>query len=84
MKKGEWAAEAIVGARFTCQVVPRARRNAVSRGEAGIRIEVTAPAEGGKANAAVGEALAHALGVAKTRLRLIKGATAREKVFELE
>ena len=40
--------------------------------------------EGGKANAAVQKLLAKALGIAKSRLVLVRGATARDKVFRVE
>jgi uncharacterized protein YggU (UPF0235/DUF167 family) len=40
--------------------------------------------EDGRANKAVSELLAEALGVAKTRLTLVRGATSREKVFRLD
>jgi len=40
--------------------------------------------ENGKANAAVQKLLARALGIAKSRLILIRGHTAREKVFQVD
>ncbi len=84
MQKGEWAEMAQAGAEFAVKVTPRARRAGMSRDENGIRIAVTAPPEDGRATAAVAEALAHALGVAKTRLVLLRGTTSRDKVFRLE
>lgn len=45
---------------------------------------VTAVPEDGRANRAVQDLLAEALGVAKTRLVLLRGATARDKVFRLD
>lgn len=84
MQKGEWAELAAPGAEFACRVTPRARRAAIARAGAVIKVSVTAPPEDGRANAAVAEALAHALGVAKTRLTLIRGATARDKLFQLD
>jgi uncharacterized protein YggU (UPF0235/DUF167 family) len=65
-------------------VTPRARREEIVRDGAGFRAAVFAPPEDGKANAAVQALLAHALGVAKSRLVLVRGATSREKVFRLE
>jgi uncharacterized protein YggU (UPF0235/DUF167 family) len=54
-------------------------------GEGGvILIAVRARPEGGKASEAARDALAEALGIAKTRLRLVRGATARAKLFEIE
>lgn len=84
MQKGEWANLAVTGAEFAVKVTPRARRSAISRDGAVIRIAVTPAPEDGKATAAVAEALAHALGVAKTRLVLLRGAASRDKVFRLD
>ena len=84
MKKGEHAAWAIPGTEFAVRVPPRARQPGVSLTDGHWRINVTAAPEDGKANAAVAEALAHALGVAKGRLTLLRGATSRDKVFRLD
>ncbi|WP_415182405.1 DUF167 domain-containing protein [Phaeovulum sp.] len=72
------------GAEIAVRVTPKASRNAVLAGEEGLRVYVTVVPEDGKANAAVVKLLAKALGVAKTRLVLIRGATSRDKVFRLE
>lgn len=75
---------ALPGAEIAVRVTPKASRNAVVAGEDGvIRIYVTAVPEGGKANAAVVKLLAGALGVPKSRLDLIRGAAARDKVFRI-
>jgi uncharacterized protein YggU (UPF0235/DUF167 family) len=71
------------GAEFAVRVTPNARRAGVEPGDP-IRISVTETPEAGRATAAAQEALARALGVAKTRLTLIRGATARDKLFRLE
>lgn len=84
MKKGDHAALARPGAEFAVRVTPRARQAAVTLEDGHWRISVTAAPEDGKANAAVIEVLAHALGVAKTRLTLLRGAAARDKLFRLE
>jgi uncharacterized protein YggU (UPF0235/DUF167 family) len=84
MQKGAWAELAITGAEFPCRVTPRARKTGIERDGATIRVAVSAPPEDGRANAAVAEALAHALGVAKTRLTLLRGATSRDKLFRLD
>ena len=84
MKRGDWADLAVPGAEFRLRVTPGARRTALERGEGVIRAHVTAAPEDGKANAAVAELLAEALGVAKSRLVLTRGATARDKVFPLD
>lgn len=75
---------ALPGAEIAVRVTPKASRNAVVAGEDGvIRIYVTVVPEGGKANAAVVKLLAGALGVPKSRLDLIRGAAARDKVFRI-
>ena len=65
-------------------MTPRASRNQLTFGEGQLRVQVTAVPEDGRANKAVVELLAEALGVAKSRLTLIRGATARDKVFRLD
>ena len=85
MKKGDFANLAIEGAEFAVKATPRARKPGVRRDDDGVfHIAVSAPADEGRANAEVTEALAMALGVAKTRLTLVRGATAREKQFRLD
>ena len=75
---------AIPGAEFSCKVTPRARRSSISREEGVIKISVTAAPEDGRATAVVAKTLAHALGVAKSRLTLLRGAISRDKVFRLD
>ncbi|WP_199260054.1 DUF167 domain-containing protein [Paracoccus binzhouensis] len=72
------------GAEIAVRVTPRASRNAVILDGEAIRVTVTAVPEDGKANAAVVKLLAKALGVAKSRLVLLRGATARDKLFRLD
>lgn len=84
MQKGAWAEMAVVGAEFALRVTPRARREEITRDESGLKATVFAPPEDGKANDAVQTLLAHALGVAKSRLVLLRGATSRDKLFKLE
>lgn len=72
------------GATFALRVTPRARRNTISVEDGAIRVQVTAVPEDGKANAAVVKLLADSLGVAKSRLVLVRGATSRDKVFRLD
>ena len=84
MSKGEWSDKAVTGAQFHCRVTPRARRDAITDTGGVIKVAVIAPPEDGRANAAAAQLLAHALGVAKTRLTLLRGATLRDKVFRLD
>jgi uncharacterized protein YggU (UPF0235/DUF167 family) len=71
------------GARIAVRVTPNARREALEAGPP-IRIAVTVVPEDGRATAAAQALLARALGVAKTRLSLVQGAKARDKVFRLD
>lgn len=71
------------GAEIAVRVTPRASRNALEEGPAGLRAYVTVVPEGGKANAAVLALLAAALGVSGASLALIRGNTARDKVFRI-
>lgn len=72
------------GAEFELRVTPKASRNALRVEDGVMRAYVTVVPEDGRANKAVTELLALALGVAKTRLTLLRGATSRDKVFRLE
>ena len=67
------------------RVQPRARRNEVVgwQGDA-LRVRVTAPPADGLANRAVTNLLAGALGVAASRIALVRGAASRDKLFRVE
>jgi uncharacterized protein YggU (UPF0235/DUF167 family) len=47
-------------------------------------VRVTAPPDGGRANEAVIALLAGALGVAKSRINIVRGMASREKVVMIE
>jgi len=73
------------GAEIALRVTPKASRNQIALAEDGtLRAYVTVVPEDGKANAAVVKMLAKALGIAKSRLTLIRGQTARDKVFRID
>ena len=75
---------ATTGTRFTVRVTPKASRNRIVLDEDGmIRVYVTTVPEGGKATAAVVKLLAKAIGVAKSDLTLVRGATERTKVCQV-
>ena len=84
MEKGTFAQFAKPGAEITVRVTPKAARNVVLPDGPGLRVNVTTVPEGGKATKAVIKLLARALGVAPTRLTLVRGATSRDKVFRLD
>ena len=69
--------------RLVLRVTPGARVEGVELGEGLVQIKVRAKPEGGKANDAVLELLARALGVATSRLHLLRGATGRDKQVQI-
>lgn len=74
--------------RFAVRVKPNARRTSVGgrwdgQGGPALVVAVAAPAVGGKANAAVLQALAAAFGVRRSRLGIVSGERGRDKVVEL-
>lgn len=84
MEKGAWADMAIAGAQFAVRVTPNARANGIGIVAGVIKISTTVLPEDGRATAAAAAQLARALGVAKSRLTLLRGAAARDKVFVLD
>ena len=70
------------------KAAPKSSRNAVlgamdtPQGRA-LKVAVTAPADRGKANAAVIDLIAHAFGVAKSAVTVIAGATDRSKLLRV-
>lgn len=75
-----WAQPAAGGTRLTLRVVPRADRDAVQgvQGDA-LKIRLRAPPVDNKANAALIEFLAERLALPRSRIRLLSGATGRNK-----
>lgn len=71
--------------RLALRVTPGARSESVQIGEDGrLLVKVRAKPESGKANEAVLEILAEALGLATSRLHLLRGATGRDKQVSVE
>jgi uncharacterized protein YggU (UPF0235/DUF167 family) len=66
------------------QVTPRAGRTEVTASGRVVLIRVKAPAVEGRATDEARHALAAALGIAPSRVRLRTGARARHKLFELD
>jgi uncharacterized protein YggU (UPF0235/DUF167 family) len=68
----------------TVKVHPRAKRQHVEKhGENSYEVWTTAAPDRGEANEAVRKLLADAVGTSPSRLTLVRGATARVKLFEL-
>lgn len=70
--------------RIQLKVVPRAKEPGVEQLADGTwRVAVAAPAEGGKANAAVIEALARHFDMPKAAVRIVRGLASRRKEAEI-
>lgn len=69
--------------RLAVRVTPGARVELLEIVEDRLLLKTRTKPEDGKANAAVLELLAAALGVARSRLQLLRGATGRDKLVQL-
>ena len=71
--------------KLTVRVQPGASKDEVlGFAEGVLRVKVAAPPVRGRANAALLELLSGLLGVSKSRLSIVKGATSRTKVIAIE
>ena len=66
------------------RVQPRANRNAIDVDGDKVTVRVTEVPEGGKANDAVVALLAKRLGVAKSRIGIVRGHRSRDKTLHIE
>jgi uncharacterized protein YggU (UPF0235/DUF167 family) len=69
--------------RLALRVTPGARVEGIAIEGGGLIVKVRAKPQDGAANAAALALLADALGIATSRLRLLRGATSREKLVGL-
>lgn len=69
--------------RLALRVTPGARVESVELGQDKLLVKVRVKPEDGKANAAVLDLLASALGIATSRLRMLRGATGRDKLVQI-
>lgn len=72
------------GAEIAVRATPRAASDGLSLAGDQVKITVTAVPENGQANKAVRAVLAAAMGVAPTQLTLVRGASARDKLFRYD
>jgi uncharacterized protein (TIGR00251 family) len=72
--------------RLRVRLTPRAKRSEIGapRADGVLAVRVTAPPVDGKANTALCRLLADRLGVAPSRVRVVQGHTARDKLVEIE
>jgi uncharacterized protein (TIGR00251 family) len=73
----------VTGVTIEVRAQPRARRTALACAGGALKAQVTAPAEDGKANAAVIELLAATWKLPKSAFAVIRGATSRDKVLSI-
>ena len=69
---------------FDVQVVPRASREKVSLLGDHLKVQLTAPPVDGAANEALRAFLGKLLGVAKSRIEIVRGETSRKKTLRVE
>lgn len=69
--------------RLALRVTPGARSEGIEIAEGRLMVKVRAKPQDGAANEAALAMLAQALGVATSRLRMLRGATSRDKLVQL-
>lgn len=67
--------------RLRIKVVPNSKEESVGQAEGYLRVRVNAPAREGRANKRAIELLHEHLGIPKSNIELVAGATARIKTF---
>jgi hypothetical protein len=70
--------------RLAVRVTPGGRTEGVEIVAGKLHVKVRAKPEDGRANAAVIELVAAGLGIAPSRLGLLRGATSREKLLQID
>ena len=77
--------ETPIEVRIRVRLTPRAARDEiVGWRDDLLRVRITAPPVGGRANAALERLLASALGLPKNAVRIVSGARSREKTVAIE
>jgi hypothetical protein len=86
MDTDRWLERSRISARFAVRLMPRGGSDRVDgvSDEGVLQARVSAPAVGGAANAALVRLLADELGVSKTSVRLVAGATGRQKLIVVD
>lgn len=69
---------------ITVHVQPKSSQNKIEVSEVGVRVWVSAPPVEGAANAAVMKLIAKKVGVAKSKICLIRGESSREKTLRID
>jgi uncharacterized protein (TIGR00251 family) len=69
--------------RLTVRVIPRSSKNSLSWEEETLKARLMAPPVEGAANEALIALLAQRLGLSKRSIRIVQGATGRQKIVEI-
>ena len=69
---------------FNIRVTPHAKQNKVVDADGVLRVYTTVAPENGRANGAVIELLSKHFDVAKSRIKIIRGETSRDKVVTID
>ncbi len=69
--------------RLAVRVTPGARNEGIEISDGRVLVKVRIKPEDGKASAAVLALLAQAMGVAPSKVEMLRGATSREKLFRI-
>ena len=69
--------------KINVRVIPRARQNKITVEDEKLRVHITAAPVDGAANDAVIKILAEYFDMPKSQIKIIRGATSRNKVVEL-
>lgn len=68
----------------TLKIVPNSSRNEIVKEDDYIKIKITAPPVENKANKVLVEFLAKKLGIAKSKIKIIRGETSKLKTLSIE
>lgn len=69
---------------FNIRVTPHAKQNKVVENDGVLRVYTTVAPENGRANGAVIELLSKYFDVPKSRIKIIKGLTGRDKIVTID
>ncbi len=69
---------------FNVRVTPHAKQNKVVESDGVLRVYTTIAPENGRANAAVVELLSDYFDVPKSRIKILKGQTSRDKIVTID
>ena len=69
---------------FNIRVTPHAKQNKVVESDGVLRVYTTVAPENGRANSAVVELLSKYFDIPKSRIRILKGLTGRDKIVTVD